>query len=229
MPMKLDLETRYPNMPYNRVHFLPNGYDPNDFDGINPISQQKDKFTIIYSGSFYGQRRTPFYFLKGLCTLIDNKSISRQDLCVRFLGNVGSAVNEQIKRFDLSDIVQLTGYLPHRQSIAHLLVADLLLLVVGSGPGSEVVLTGKIFEYLAAQKTILCLAPPGAAADLVQEAQAGVVVDPEDTEAIASRLASLYRKWKQGELKVNPKPEVIMRYNRQLLTGTLAQLLDEIS
>jgi hypothetical protein len=63
----------------------------------------------------------------------------------------------------------------------------------------------------------------------VQEAQAGVVVDPEDTEAIASRLASLYRKWKQGELKVNPKPEVIMRYNRQLLTGTLAQLLDEIS
>jgi hypothetical protein len=54
-------------------------------------------------------------------------------------------------------------------------------------------------------------------------------VDPEDTEAIASQLASLYRKWKQGELNVNPKPEVIMRYNRHLLTGTLAQLLDEIS
>jgi len=228
-PMKMALETRYPYMPYDHVHLLPNGYDPADFDGISPIDKQNDKFTIIYSGSFYGQKQTPYYFLKGLRTFIDQHKISRQDLHVRFVGNMGSAVNEQIKGFDLSDIVQLIGYIPHRQSIAHLLAADLLLLVVGSGTGSEAVLTGKIFEYLAAQKTILCLAPPGAAADLVQEAQAGVVVDPEDTEAIASRLASLYRKWKQGELKVNPKPEVIMRYNRHLLTGTLAKLLDEIS
>ena len=67
-------------------------------------------------------------------------------------------------------------------------------------PGSQVVLTGKIFEYLAAQKPILALVPSGAAADLVLEANAGWVVPPDDIPAIADRLVQVYDLCAPGAL-----------------------------
>jgi glycosyltransferase involved in cell wall biosynthesis len=149
---------------------------------------------------------------------------------VRFVGNVGKHTLELIDTLGLKDVCQATGYLPHRQSLAHVMAADVLLLIVGRGPGSEAVFTGKIFEYLASGKTILCLADAGAAADLVQEAQAGFVVDPEDIPAIAGQIELLYQQWAAGRLNQRkPQPAVVERYDRRALTTQLAVILNEIT
>lgn len=226
-PMREALLARYSLAP-EQVYTLSNGYDPADFDGVEPLGQEAARFVIVYSGSFYG-RQTPIYFLQGLRAALGDGRLSRQKVQVRFVGNIGQTARNQIKALGLTDKVQVTGYLPHRQSIGHLLGADLLLLVVGSGPGSEVVFTGKVFEYLAAGKPILALVAPGAAANLVQEAQAGVVVDPEDVRAIADQIAALYQAWQQGELKITGNQDVVARYDRRLLTGQLARVLDEVA
>lgn len=55
---------------------------------------------------------------------------------------------------------------------------------IGTGTGSEGVMTGKIFEYLASQKPNLALAQNGVPAT-PKEIQAGIVVNSNDVEDIA--------------------------------------------
>ena len=233
-PMRQAMLSRHPQVPEAKVTVLPNGYDPEDFSALQPEMVQAmgevERCLIVYSGSFYGQRQTAQKFLQALKRTLEGPTISRERLRVRFVGNAGKQTLEQIQSYSLQDVCQATGYLPHRESLLHLMAADILLLIIGRGPGSEAVFTGKIFEYLASGKTILCLADPGAAADLVREAQAGVVVDPEDIAEIAAKIESLYQEWDSGRLKrQQPEPEVVRRYDRRALSAQLAQILDEIT
>jgi glycosyltransferase involved in cell wall biosynthesis len=232
-PMRQLMLSRYADIAPAKIIVLPNGYDPQDFLALKPewiqAAGEPGRFLIVYSGSFYGQRQTAEKFLQALAESLKSGQIARERLRVRFVGNSGQRTLEWIEAYGLKDICEATGYLPHRQSLAHLMAADMLLLIVGRGPGSEAVFTGKIFEYLASSKTILCLADTGAAANLVREAQAGVVVDPEDISAIAAQIQQLYRQWSDGILnKHKPKPEVIKSYDRGALTAQLATILDEI-
>jgi glycosyltransferase involved in cell wall biosynthesis len=228
-PMRQALLSRHDQLDPERASTLPNGYDPEDFEQSEPLGQECDRLGIVYAGSFYAQARTPHSFLRAVRTVLNDGGIPPQKLRIRLVGNVGQACKEQIQALGLGDVVQITGYLPHLQSIGYLLGADLLLLIVGSGPGSEAVFTGKLFEYLAAGKPILALAPPGVAADLVQEAQAGVVVSPENVEAIATQLVDAYQRWQRGDLRTASNREVVAHYDRRHLTATLTNVLDRIS
>jgi glycosyltransferase involved in cell wall biosynthesis len=232
-PMRQALLSRHPAIPAGKVIVLPNGYDPEDFAALQPeriqAAREADRLLIVYSGSFYGQRQTAEKFLQALAWTLEGGQIPRERARVRFVGNAGRHTLELIEAYGLNDICEATGYLPHRQSLAHLMAADVLLLIVGRGAGSEAVFTGKIFEYLASGKTILCLADPGAAADLVREAQAGEVVDPQDMAAIAAQVENLYQQWATGRLNQRqPQAEVVKRYDRRTLAMQLATILNEI-
>jgi glycosyltransferase involved in cell wall biosynthesis len=228
-PMRQALLTRYSHLGSDEVQVLTNGYDPTDFEGVEPFGQDDDRLVILYSGSFYGERQTPFCFLRAIQRALDKGQIPRHKIRVLFVGSMNSAFQGQVKESHLSDVVTIPGYVTHRQSVGYLLGADVLLLIIGSGPGSEAVFTGKIFEYLAAGKPILALVPPGVAADLVREAQVGVVVEPEDAQAIADQIAILYQQWRRSTLTITGNQEVIARYNRRRLTADLAAILDRYS
>jgi glycosyltransferase involved in cell wall biosynthesis len=233
-PMRQAMLSRHPQVSAAKVTVLPNGYDPEDFSALQPEMVQAagevERFLIVYSGSFYGQRQTAQKFLQSLKRTLERSIVSRERLRVRFVGNAGKQTLEQIQSYGLQDVCQVTGYLPHRESLLHLMAADVLLLIIGRGPGSEAVYTGKIFEYLASGKTILCLADPGAAADLVQEAQAGVIADPENIQVIAAKIESLYQEWDAGRLNQDqPLPAVVQRYDRRALSAQLARILDDIT
>lgn len=228
-PMRRELLRRYTTLDPAHVVTLPNGFDPADFTGVEPSVQTLGHFTIVYTGSFYGQQQTPYYFLLGLRTALDKGQLSSQNVKVYFVGSVGKTAPQYIEEFGLTNVVEMVGYIPHQQSIAYLLGADVLLLVIGSGPGSEVVFTGKIFEYLAAGKPILALVPPGVAADLLAEAGVGYIVPPEEPAAIAAALVDLFVAWKANTLAVSPDPSVVARYDRRQQTGQLAKILDEMN
>ena len=62
-------------------------------------------------------------------------------------------------------------------------------------------LSGKVFEYLAAGRPILAVVPPdGAAAELIRETGAGVVVAPDDVEGIRAALHALHARFLDGGL-----------------------------
>jgi glycosyltransferase involved in cell wall biosynthesis len=104
--------------------------------------------------------------------------------------------------------------------------ANLLLLPDAAGRGA-VVPSGKIFEYLAAERPILAAVPPdGAAAKLVRETGAGIVVAPEDEKGIREALISLHSRWKAGQLSNGYlNPEQRRELSREARVEELADLL----
>jgi hypothetical protein len=92
------------------------------------------------------------------------------------------------------------------------------------------VLSGKVFEYVAAERPILAAVPPdGAAADLLREIGAGVVVAPDDVAGLRDALVELHGKWQRGELgwTLLP-PDVRDRLSRRARVEELAELLREV-
>ncbi len=227
-PMAQALRVAYPSTEPQRFLVLPNGFDPDDFAQVEPAGRQEGRMSIVYSGSFYGQRSSQ-PFLRALHNVLERGELPRSAIHVRLVGNIGQATPDQVRALALSDVVQITGYVAHRQSIAYVLGADVLLLVVATGPGSAGMLTGKIFEYLAARRPILALTPPGAAADLIRESRAGVAIDPENGPAIERQLVEWFKQWQRGELVCNSDADVVARYDRRQLAQTLAKVLDSAS
>jgi glycosyltransferase involved in cell wall biosynthesis len=98
---------------------------------------------------------------------------------------------------------------PRRESLRLQRDSDaLLLLIPEAGGRGRGVLSGKVFEYLAAERPILAAVPPdGAAAELIEETGAGVVAPPDDVEALRSALVRLHVSWRAGELDGTPLSE----------------------
>ena len=77
----------------------------------------------------------------------------------------------------------------------------MLLLIPDAGGRGQGVLSGKVFEYLAAERPILAAVPPeGAAAALVRDTGAGVVAAPDDVSGLTAALSDLHGAWKAGTL-----------------------------
>src|SRR5438105_2481633 len=105
-----------------------------------------------------------------------------------------------------ADRVELIPYVPRRRSLELQRDSDaLLLLIPEAGGRGRGVLSGKVFEYLAAERPVLAVVPPdGAAAWLIRETGAGVVAAPDDVSGIRDALAGLHRRWRAGGLDGTP-------------------------
>jgi hypothetical protein len=91
-------------------------------------------------------------------------------------------------------------------------------------------LSGKVFEYLAAERPILALVPPdGAAAALLRETGVGAVVAPDDVDGIVRELTALRERWQAGELTEPPlSDEWRRKLSRQTRVEELAAVLEQL-
>src|SRR4029077_19737274 len=102
----------------------------------------------------------------------------------------------------LGDRIELVPYVPRRESLRLQRDSDaLLLLIPEAGGRGKGVLSGKVFEYLAAERPILAAVPPdGEAARLVFATGAGVVAPPDDVGVAREGAARLHAGRVAGRL-----------------------------
>ena len=183
--------------PKGRVVTIANGCDFDDFAGLE--HHASDRFRITHAGHFHG-KRDPKPFLRALA------ESGLDDVVARFAGDFRESDREYVEELGLGDRVELLGNLSRRRSLELQRDSEaLLLLIPDSGGRGRGVLTGKIFEYLAAERPILAAVPPdGAAAQLVRDTGAGVVVPSEDVDALREALRDLRLRWKAGSLDGTP-------------------------
>ncbi len=209
--------------PSGEVRVIPNGCDFDDFAGLE--YQAGERFRITHTGSFFGQRN-PRAFLSALA------STGLEDAVARFVGDFRSADHEWVETIGLGDRLELLPYVPHRRALElqRDSEANLLLLPEAAGRG-RVVPSGKIFEYLAAERPILAAVPPdGAAAELVRETGAGIVVAPDDERGLREALLGLHARWRAGRLSNGYlTDELRRRLSRKTRVEELAKLLEEVA
>jgi glycosyltransferase involved in cell wall biosynthesis len=208
--------------PAGPVQTIANGCDFDDFVGLE--YRPAERFRITHAGSFFG-KRDPRPFLTALAE-------SGLDVVARFVGDFRPADREWAESLGLGDRVELHPYAPRRESLALQRDSEaLLLLIPEAGGRGRGVLSGKVFEYLAAERPILAAVPPdGAAAALIEETGAGVVAAPHDVPALRAALEELHSRWRDGRLNGTVlAPEQRERLSRAARVEELAELLRSLA
>jgi glycosyltransferase involved in cell wall biosynthesis len=208
--------------PRGRVVTIANGSDFDDFAGLRYT--RGERFRITHTGSFFG-KRDPRPFLTAL------KRSGLDDVVVRFVGDFRAADREWLEGEGLGAQVELIPYVPRRRSLELQRDSEaLLLLIPEAGGRGRGVLSGKVFEYLAAERPILGAVPPdGAAAALLRDLGAGPVVAPEDVDGLAAALAELHGRWRASSLEpLALTPEQRTRVDRQARVRELAELMRSV-
>jgi glycosyltransferase involved in cell wall biosynthesis len=204
------------------VRTIANGCDFDDFAGLE--YEPGERFRITHAGSFFG-KRDPRPFLQALHD-------SELDVLARFVGDFRTADQEWAEALGLGDRLQLLGYRSRSEALRLQRDSEALLLLVPEADGrGKGVLSGKVFEYLAAGRPILALVPPdGAAAALIRETGTGVVVSPDDVAAIRGALVTLYRQFRAGGLpSIDLAEDVRARLSREARVEEMADLLRDIA
>jgi glycosyltransferase involved in cell wall biosynthesis len=204
--------------PRGQVRVIGNGCDFDDFAGLEYTAGPR--FRITHTGSFFG-KRDPRPFLQAFRD-------ADLDAVVRFVGDFRSTDREWAEQLGLGDRLELVDYLPRAESLRMQRDSEaLLLLVPEAGGRGKGVLSGKVYEYLAAGRPILAVVPPdGAAAALLRETGAGVVVAPDDIDGIERELVAMRDRWRDGALDGSPlSEEWRQRLDRRTRVQELADLM----
>ena len=181
----------------------------------------------MHSGSFFG-RRPPRPLLTAVCDLLHRRPELRGRLLVRFVGDLRPSDRGWALSLGIDDAWEETGFLPYRDSIAAQRAADVLLLLIPHNEGrGDHVLSGKVFEYLAARRPILAAVPPsGIAADLVRRLGAGEVVDPDDVPALSATLERFCdRRSREGLPDIEIPQDERRRLSRRERAAEMAAVL----
>ncbi len=206
-----------------------NGFDSDDFEELDTSYSYKDKFTITYVGSMYGRRR-PDKVFEAISDLIISNKIDKDKFLLQLIGKMNADEMKQIThKFGLSENVNLVEYLPHKEAIANLIDSDVLLLLIGEGPGAENFSSGKIFEYINCNRPILAVIPTkGAAADIIRETNSGVISSNSSVNDIKNKILALYTDWDKKQINYNVNRQAVNKYHRRNLTMELAGVFDKL-
>ena len=210
----------------DNVEVVTNGFDPDDFSSIN--FKPSYKFEIVHIGSM-NKDRNPLVLWEALHELINEKDIFSQDLKLTFVGQTDYSVFEALEKSGLSEYAEKINYKPHDELMKSAGNAGVLLLPLNNTPNVNGIIPGKIFEYLALKRPVLCIGPEdGDSARILKECNAGSVADFNDKQKMKSILLQLYSDFKSGRNSIVGNKEAMDRYSRKRLTEEIAGLLNEM-
>lgn len=110
-------------------------------------------------------------------------------------------------QLDLSkyDFVKVMGSLSHSEAICRMSEMDCLLMYHMERRGASEVITGKFFDYVCAQRPILCVSPLNMeGALMVKDGGFGKVADFESQEQIRQAFREIY----DGEISIDPEKAI---------------------
>jgi len=202
----------------NIISIIPNGFDEDDF--TNTKSLPNKEFTIVHTGTINSN-----YNIQGFIKAINSVQLD-QDFKIHFIGNVDAFIKQQLQN-QVKKPVSFTPYVAHHDAINFMCNADLLLLAIPDNERNKGILTGKIFEYLASQKPILCLGPmDGDAASIINDCKVGQVFEFMDDAKMASYITEVYNLWKQNGT-TQLQDTIYKKYSRKELAKQFAEIIEK--
>ena len=212
---------------YNRNYdVIPNGFDESDVEKNNEIKLDK-KFTIAHIGSMV-KSRNPIVFWKSISELINENENLENDIEILLVGSVDFSIKKSIEEFNLKQFVNYVEYLPHDEIIKVQRKTQVLLLIINNTPNAKLVMTSKLFEYMASGRPIICIGPEdGDAAQAIKDTNTGLVSDFEDSKLLKSNILKYYNLFLKNELLINSSN--IEKFSRKNLTKNMSELLNRLS
>jgi glycosyltransferase involved in cell wall biosynthesis len=170
-----------------------NGFDPDDFSP--GVAESADRpggapFRLVYVGTLW--RLTSMAPLGAALRLLADRVPDLGHRIKLVVAGRRTPEEQQV----LASLQAATGcveelaYVEHRDAVALMRSADLLLANLADLPGAERVLPAKAFEYLAVGKPILAVTPCGELWDLLKKRAGTALFNPSNAAGIAEFLES---------------------------------------
>ncbi|HXH12497.1 MAG TPA: glycosyltransferase [Alphaproteobacteria bacterium] len=220
---------RYPEIPQSRWAIIANGYDEEEFRGIEwtvgkrPSSMSQ--LVLVHSGVLYPSERDPGAFFAAVADLRKAGKISSRGLKIILRASGSEDTYRQLIRANgIEDIVFLEPPLPRRGALMEMIQADGLLLFQASNCNHQI--PAKAYEYLRAKRPIFALTDPkGDTASLLRQMGINTIVRLDSTAQIAHGLQAFLSKLRDGHTLMGYGKEVCL-HSRRSRALQLANLLD---
>lgn len=201
----------------------------NGFDGsVNTLTaarQRSDHLRIRFLGTLC-RFRTPEPIVDA-AEIIERKwpEIAER-LSIQFIGHIIENTHEALARVG-PPLIEGRAPVPFHDSSRLMVEADVLLLLQTiDGEGKDVI-SGKVYEYLAAGRQILGVVAPGGGDEwLLRQTGHTSIADFRDPAAIADSIRALWLQWSNGTLPTITPRTNVEQYHRRALTAQLHELIE---
>ncbi|MFH1320668.1 MAG: glycosyltransferase family 4 protein [Bacteroidota bacterium] len=210
-----------------RIEVIYNGYDEDDVFFDTPEVTQK--FLMSYIGNFKPNQNIMTLW-EAMTELINEKRDFKENLEINLIGKVDIHTLEDIKKMGLSDNLHVIDFVPHDKATKSMLKANLLLFIIPYTENNQLILTGKIFEYLASRTPMLSIGPTnGNASKLITEAGRDKMIEYDDKSGIKQIIVKYYNEWKKdNHIPFKHLETNLNKYTRRDLTRCLSEVLNEL-
>lgn len=199
----------------------------NGFDSESQINLPSSSLFILSYVGMLETLRNPTNLWEVLQDILLSNENFKKDFRLRFVGKIADSILENIKHSSLKDHTTILGYVSHEEAILEMNQSNLLLITNFPEEKSKGIIPGKLFEYLATNKTILSLGYKDSdVKKILQETQAGEHFTFDDYDKLKSFILDEYLKWKNN-LPTN-KVYSTQKYHRKELTKKLVECLEEL-
>jgi len=197
-----------------KISVITNGFDEDDFSGITPVIPEK--LTITYTGTL-----SDSYPLNVFLDAAESFIREGNDLMLRFVGMVSKNQKDLILSKTGTDSVEFIPYVDHIAAIRYMHESTALLLIIPDHPSGKCILTGKLFEYMAAGKPVICIGPvDGDAAEIIEATSSGTAFGYNDSNSVGLFLKQIFSKNYKARSEIS-------EYSRRSLTAALTDILRE--
>jgi glycosyltransferase involved in cell wall biosynthesis len=211
------------------VEVISNGADPRMFnpqdDGaaFRKLHELGGKYVVLYAGA-HG-------LSNDLGIVLEAAQILRQRPEVVFVflgdGKEKSALMSRAEEMGLPNVCFIAS-VPKLEMDQALAAADACIAILKPIPLYATVYPNKVFDYMAAGRPVL-LAIDGVIREVVEQAQAGIPVQPGNAPALAEAILTLACQPAVGRVMgLNGRSYVETHFDRVVLADKLARLLQEL-
>jgi len=218
------------NVPAEKLVVVRNGFFEEDFTAIEhlePDNLDPTFFHLSHFGTIYPGNQGKFFV--ALAELLKESPGLKNRIRLHLIGFPCEEVLRYAKESELKEITEFHGFLPKRDDTLQMMRAsDCLIVCWGRADFSRLAIAGKTYDYLRTGRPIIAITEKGGGIDeLVQNAKAGWVVPPQDTEGIMRVLRQVFSDLRRKKLSGPPVPEYVAQFQWDRLAESLARALDE--
>ena len=196
----------------DRISYMPNGYDPEEFNHKKESSITSNIIKIGYTGGLPDHRN-----IENLIKAMKNT----ENIELEIWGTISE--NQLLKTQDNDNIIY-RGKFFHEDICNILKKYDWLLLIGQTGPGSHTNYSSKLFEYIASEKPILGLVPKSDAKKLIDEYKIGITCNPDNYIEVKTALESIVSQ----KIEIGNYSKLQKIFDRKQMASDFSNLIKEV-
>ena len=207
-----------------KFRLIRNGYDK---EVAPQETASTNHFLLSYFGSIYPQR-FPIALVDALQCAIKQSTDFSRDFRFRLVGQTSGDIARLLKDRLGESSIEIIPFQPSTAVQKMLYEVQCLLLTVNKAYLNELIVPGKIYQYLATGNPILGIGPTdGESARLTKQYKGGRFFDYENIRGMTDFIIQQHRLWKAGTLNHGIQDHKPLQRRSQ--ARELADLLNEIT